>query len=549
MILRQVLDEETTRGNYCGELRLTYSNSFSGMIQDFVSPRITLEVNLNSPELKSITRAIFRHEINHLHYGNLLGCPRTFENHVEILNSVSEVLASAGYPNIPVSSTHTLYTYMANLFSDFINNSQLGRTTNHIGMWEFYKQNLDEKPISPLFDAFIRLQEYTYGSKYSKKLLRPHHTKDPRVLQAIRDFITDSGFSRDNIDELINSLAYKELSRIFTEKLLPLIDRTKLSDKDYVSQTFIPLEAQLFPSELGNPEVKMGLVWKAYQKSSSDGAFDPPKFLDRKECLRLIYQRLARNLEVIVSASTQSSEIPIIFIGRKSFEPETDAIEKARVTFDGKLILESGRIPFTLPITYQSRPSLLPEIQFALLDTSGSTQRELGSKSSPSVMNPWSPKELQWTDDSIYHYELLSWFGLLEYLRKQGALRQTSVRLANFSNSTLYASNLSLAYDCALSPQFGRTRLTNVSSLFGSPVPKKLIFTLSDGEINNWNSIMEDFVTHAKKHFYFHLQIGSNNSMTSYLQDNNLPVFFDDGRNLGKMIIDLTRPFVSRSAK
>jgi hypothetical protein len=432
-------------------------------------------------------------------------------------------------------------------------------------MWQLYNWDLDQKQISPLFDAFIRLQEYTFGSKYSKKLLRPHHTKDPNVTQAVRTFIAESGMTRNQIDVLINSEDSTELARIFTEKLLPLIDKNKLSSPEYVSETFIPLEAKLFPSELDNEETKMGLVWRAYNKPVKDVSdedsqdedsqdedpfvFSPPKFLNPKECLKLLYKRLARNLELKVNASTQSSEMPILSTGRRPFNPETDLIEKARVSFDGRLRLEYGKIPLTIPVSYQSRPSSLPEIQFALLDTSSSTRFNLGAKSNPKILNPWAPEELQWSDDSIYHYELLAWFGLLEYLRKQGALRQASVRLANFSSSTKYANNLSSAYDLALSPQFGNTFLTEPAALFGSPFPKKLVFTLSDGQIMNWASIKDSFISNAKRHFYFHLQVGSRNQLTQDLQSNNIPVFFDDGRNLGKMIIDLTRPFVSRSSK
>ena len=101
----------------------------------------------------------------------------------------------------------------------------------------------------------------------------------------------------------------------------------------------------------------------------------------------------------------------------------------------------------------------------------------------------------------------------------------------------------------ALSPQFRNTVLTDVPVLFGASHPKKLIFTLTDGDVFNWNSIKDDFINRAKEQYYFHFQIGDSTTMSLDLEAAHLPVFYDDGLNLGKLIIDLTKPFVAGRKK
>lgn len=557
MNLQSIIDEETARGNFRGKVQVEYSSHFSGMIENFDNPQINLEIDsaYDPSNLPEIVRSLFRHEINHKGYAELPGCPNNFPAHISILEEVSNVLANAGYPNVPVSKTHTLYTYMANMFTDFVDNSQLGRRRNHFGMWLLYEEDLSKSKVSPLFDAFIRLQEYSYGNKHSKSLLRPYHTDDEKVITAVREFIQDSNLSRNLpekdkklLDEvLFDPSAWAELARIFTEKMLPLIEKEKLSSKEYINVTFLPLESKLFPSELDNPEIQMDLAFKAYAKGSS--TFEPPKFLDPQLSLLRLYQRLAKNLEIKALSATSSVSMPVCRYGIRPFDIERDQLSDVFLDFDGRLRLKVRPHAVEMPFDYYDSIVSFPDIQFALLDTSSSTQKNLDAKSNPKIINPWSPQNLQWTDDSIYHYELLAWFGLLEYLRKQGILKTNSVKLLNFSSSQTYASNLHEAQELALSPKFGGTTLTNIASIFGSPHPKKLMFTLTDGEVSKWSDIKDDFIQRAKGQYYFHFQIGDSTPMSSDLEEANIPVFYDDGRNLGKMIIDLTRPFVNRRKK
>ena len=68
-----------------------------------------------------------------------------------------------------------------------------------------------------------------------------------------------------------------------------------------------------------------------------------------------------------------------------------------------------------------------------------------------------------------------------------------------------------------------------------------LIYTISDGEIENWSSIRNEFIKKAKEHSYFHLQIGSGNEMTKDLGRNGMNVVeIHDANDLANKVIEIT---------
>ena len=150
-----------------------------------------------------------------------------------------------------------------------------------------------------------------------------------------------------------------------------------------------------------------------------------------------------------------------------------------------------------------------------------------------------------WSDKTRYHHALVAWYGLLELLRKQGTLKHKSVKFANYSNDTYTAENLDDAKRLALKPQFGGTSLDldKVRDMFGRG---QLVFTISDGDMNNWYKIREEFIERAKQNHYFHFQIGGKTQMTADLEAAGIHVEYDDGSTLGTKIIDLTKPYISK---
>ena len=101
--------------------------------------------------------------------------------------------------------------------------------------------------------------------------------------------------------------------------------------------------------------------------------------------------------------------------------------------------------------------------------------------------------------------------------------------------------NLRESEELALKPDFGGTSFDEQSldELFRGK--GSLVYTISDGEISNWGDVKEKFIERAKKHHYFHLQIGEKTQMYRDLKSAGLKTLLDDGKNSAKILIDVTQ--------
>jgi len=596
------LDEHDEKPNFSGSIdsftlstiEVTYNPTYKEEAE-----KEKLEEKLGVNPLEETVRAIFRHEINHKGYGDLKGCPRNVELYAEeILEPIAKVLSKKGIPDSVCPSTGVgLYHYFANAFMDWIDNIENLSKSRYLGEWLFYHDvgnHAQNKKFTKFYEAFVRLQVYTTTDNKAKKLVNRHFTHDEKVnevllnflertgikdmkttsndpleekLRAIQEFSDEKGVETNwfelnrteefnEFKEKIKSKSYRDpkqilnhitneenwysLATIFAEEFSELIDPS-------IDLFLLPLMGKNeFEEEMKKPETLMRLVWRKYKKSGK--TFEPPSYLENFEALNYVYKKEARNLEIKVKAHTRSEKMPVAWYGRKKFDPKKDRGKRIRpYVEDGKVELGVGKHPYEIDISIHSRPIGLPAVQFVMLDTSGSMQEELekGGK----VMNPWAEEDMQWTDTSKYHYALVSYYGLVELLQKHGVLKRTNMNFANFSSSTELATDLDSAMRLALSPQFGSTNLDmdSVDKIFSKK--GMLTMTMSDGEISNWNSIKNEFIEKAKKNHYFHIQIGEKNKFCIDLEEAGLPVYYDTGKNLPKLVVDLTTPVITRYKK
>jgi hypothetical protein len=205
------------------------------------------------------------------------------------------------------------------------------------------------------------------------------------------------------------------------------------------------------------------------------------------------------------------------------------------------------------------------------MDVSDSTRHAVGcsfgcdNKCMGKIMNPWAPEPKQWGDKSIYHYELMSFYGLLDLCRKHGTLKRTNIHLGIFSSQTNWGKTLEQSKRTALKPQFGSTNIykKDVDELFKGR--GNLIIMESDGEIFNWGgwyqepekdendnvvkegiTIREKFIEGAKMHYFAYLQFGSPNSVSRDLEDAGLRVYYDRAENASKIVIDFATPLLTK---
>ena len=68
-----------------------------------------------------------------------------------------------------------------------------------------------------------------------------------------------------------------------------------------------------------------------------------------------------------------------------------------------------------------------------------------------------------------------------------------------------------------------------------------MVYTISDGGVENWADIKDAFVEGAKRHHYVHLQIGRKTPMYEDLKSAGLKTILDDGTNASRVLIDFTQ--------
>lgn len=520
-------------------------------------------------KIRTVVRDIIRHEINHKAYGGFNGCPRNLENHVElIVEPIAKVLVAKDYAP---SDIH----YIANVFEDTILQIDLSREfalDGQIGFWDDVgRHTVSEAKIknpkqkfSGFYEAHVRLNLYLWGNKRGKKELRNYFQHKNEVNEAIQNFLERTGISelrqkvlingreveikdRQAIREFLNDEKHwPRIAEIYAEEFsklmqpgyaLPLINHsgkgTKGKTSEKTSKRKEPCEGNPFDKAMYGSEFKKRRMRKAYE--NDEGI---PLWIDSFEALDLVYQNLAQRLNIKVETFTKQTSMPIYYYGIRPFDPDKDNLKQVTFGFDdkGRVELKKKRWHEDMPLEYKIKPSGFPEVRFCLLDTSASM------KANPQGGDYIGrTRILPWGDNSKYHYGLLAWYGLLEYLRQNHLLKKTSISLANFSDKTLFGEGLDEAKKIALKPQFGWTHIdvNKIKKVYKNR--GALVFTISDGEIQNWDEIKDAFIRGVKKHHYFHLQIGHNNETTEDLEKNGLHVeYIENARDLATKVIDLT---------
>ena len=180
-----------------------------------------------------------------------------------------------------------------------------------------------------------------------------------------------------------------------------------------------------------------------------------------------------------------------------------------------------------------------------VLDNSGSmkynTNNEYEINGEPK--NVGKNSFIPWGDNSKYHYALLGFYGIENFLQLQGIAQYIRHGLSLFSSSTRYkesdfASIMELR-KLALSPEFGNTKLDAgylINALNGR---ESFVLSISDGEIGNWSESKSKFFELAGQNYFAHVQIGSRNGFTNDLESHSLPVFYvNSGDELSKLMVD-----------
>jgi len=509
-------------------------------------------------------RDLMRHEINHHKYKGFHGCPRSLDEHVKLIyEPISDILSPQGFNK---KDCH----YAANALEDSILHADLSRKCSLQGIVNFFEDVADSKKtmkFTPFYEAHVKLNMYLWGNKQQKKQLKSYYMHPEEVKEALVSFNEKSGIfslKTDSIKDraairqyLNNEQNWPRIAKAYAEEFSKLMtpgyamelpnhsgegtsgsgneDEDEDSDEDEASGRENPedIEGNEFDKEMHTKKFKIKRIKEA--DANNEGI---PSWIDQFEAMDLLYTSLGQKLVVKAESFTEQSRMPIYWYGKREFDPEKDNLKHVKFGFrdDGKLQLQKKRWHIDMPIEYKKSPRGFPEARFILLDTSGSMAWGFNKKDDIGKDNI-----IPWGDRSRYHGALVEWYGFLEYLKQNYLLQQTNISLVNFSDDTYMKKGLMDAKKLALNPQFGYTDLDleKINDMFAGR--ENIIFTISDGSIDNWSDIKDEFMRKAKQHYYFHLQIGGSNTMTKDLKKNNFYIeYIRSADELHGRTVDLT---------
>ena len=500
---------------------------------------------------KLMIRGITRHEINHRRYRGAIGCPQTLEKHVKLFyEPISDVLLKRGFSNEDVK-------YLVNTLEDTILHYDLNKNKNFAleGIANFFeevgnslpKNEKGKRKFTRFYEAHVKLNMYLWGNKQQKKLLKKFYAHDKKITEIMKNFLekTESYY-------FLDESSWKDIARIYAEEFsqlmepnyaLPLFNHSGKGTKGRESELKEGeenKEGNVFDKEMQTKKFKKSMVKNAYASGE-----EAPNWINNFEAMDLLYESLAQKLEIKAKTYTEENQMPIMWYGKREFRVGKDNLKHITFGFDekGKFVLRKKHFHEDIPIEVKVKPESFPRLRFGLLDTSGSMKDDIYGEE-----NIGNKKIIPWGDKSKYHYALLAWYGFLEYLKANHLLRQNAIDLANFSRETIIGKGLQEAKKVALSPQFGITKIDKDKINYFFEGRDNLIFTISDGEIDNWDSIKDYFLENAKKHQYFHLQIGSETLATQDLKDAGLYVEqILGGEDLARKTIDLTDKIFRRT--
>ncbi|MBI4980266.1 hypothetical protein HZC30_01760 [Candidatus Woesearchaeota archaeon] len=473
------------------------------------------------------------------------GCPHTVKNHDQIKDGIAKALKEKGKSG--------LEAYVANAFEDVLDNVNVRKHTSHIGQILFWNQQgveCESGKYPAFYEAFVKINLNLMGSVADAGLLKRFYTNDKPVQNAVRQFkdylkgklgirnLVKLYDKDDLVRKLFDRSVWKEMAYQFA-----LATAELLEPQQQMPLCFgMPADGNPFDKEMKLPGTQEDLAEGRYKAGEG-----PSEHTDPLLQLDALYRKISRAIPVQTSEYTQASKIPIAYHGRRDpHEDETIRLRRIKgIGFNeqGELGIKLARHELHHPATYKIHPQKFPKLKIALVDTSGSMGEAAdGSK------NVGDVSFIPWGDRSKYHYALKGIYGIDNFLERQGISQYVESEVVTIAGSPERTSKGKLRNEqerrALLQKPSGGTTLN--PALLRSD-GKAFVVSISDGDIQNWASVKEDYKKAIKNADYCHIHLGAANAFTQDLESWGIKVKFVSGDDdLSRLLLDVTSVYYKR---
>lgn len=499
--------------------------------------------------LETLVTHVALHEFAHwsLPFGSDRGCPTDLYNSDKITEAVK-----LGLPKDKQYQAR----YVANAFMDTLINPRVYEWnkdfSGQVLFWDNEGLSCKEKGqpgFTPFYQAFVQLNMHLWGDKVDKSLLKRHYVASSKVDKAVKRVIDELSLTERIPDTtpLFDKQRWPSMATAFARNLAELLEQPPTERLSAYSEDGNPESGQGGRPQSGNGiEQKMGTregkeeVALGRYKS---GEKHSPNFTSFEQ-LDALYRSLARGIPVKVESITREQALPIVPLTYRAFDAETDDPTRIKPS---KMMAGSEGLTHAYPqhpliISAHSKVQRrgFPDFKLVMLDNSSSMKDAPdGSK------NIGSTNFIPWGDRSKYHFALLGFYGIENFLQQQGIAQYINHGVSLFSSQTRYKEGDFMGLDevrrHALNPDWGSTNLDATALKTALNGRESFVLSISDGEIANWDSEKGAIKLLLDANHYAHIQIGNRTSFTDDLKRWGRPVFYvRKGEDLSKLMVEAT---------
>jgi len=521
-------------------IRIDYQKDLD-LVPDAQTESFCVKMGIEDAEL-TIGEDILNHECGHRENRarTTLGCPHDVETHDRIKSEIARALKEKGKQGQT--------NYVTNAFEDILDNVNCRNYTDFAGQTLFWNnQGLTRSKggkYNPFYEAFVRTNLFLGKEVKSHTLLSRFFSGDERVLPAVKGFLEDL-CSETGEKSSVRFNGKKGFQKLFTKDLG---QRRQLWQKlaySFASKTADLLEEtpeeQMFGCEGGesgnpydkemqDPQIQEKLAMGRYRSGQS-----PSYHADLQEQLYALYKATSREIRVETSSFSASQSMPLVHFGKRFATEEDRRIRFKGVGFDseGKLGIKTARHHLDFPASYRTHPTQFPSLKIAVMDRSGSMARAPDGS-----VNIGDTSFIPWGDKSKYHFALKGYFGIDNYLERQGVAPFMDCSVVGLSGEEIITGKpREVAKKLLHNPEGSHTAL-NASQLERELSDSALVVSISDGDIT-----MPSDTSHLDEKLrnsdYVHIQIGGETAYSAYVQGLGKPVIFVKGDD------DLSQAMVS----